>query len=60
MNKASDVVRAAAQLISQGKWDGVSVTAARQINTIFEDLAALMNELEASDATVVIEDDNDE
>lgn len=56
---ASQVVAAGLELISQAKWDGVTVATAREVNAIYEAMAKLMNMLDADGATVVTEDDED-
>ena len=52
--KQSEVVRALAAIASQGKYE-VDPAGARKMNAVFEATAALINELEASEAAEAAE-----
>lgn len=50
-----DVLKAAAELISQGRWDGVTQNSALQMTIVVQEIAKAINTLEAEEvqATVV-------
>ena len=56
-SKRSVVVRLLADIASQGKYNDVTFSGARNMNTVFKLVADLINELEAEEAS---EESNDE